>query len=184
LVISTLVVIALAVGIASLLTWRIKPYHFHTLGWEPFAVASSLFWGILGSVLEVVYWKTYYSYFAPSWAPLTIPLIFILYLFIGIVLRWLALKLPGNPVINFCILGGIESIPEHTLAIYKHGILKIPMFYEITAGEIYLFAFFEYVVFWGIVTGLAAIISFAWHSGILKMKGQIDNNENTNAQRK
>jgi hypothetical protein len=160
---SILVVIALAIGVVSILTWRVKPSLFHSMGCKPTAIASSLFWGILGAILMLVYWKSYYSYFAPGWAPLAIPLIFIFYLFIGVVLRWLTLKLPGNPVIIFCLLGGIESIPEHMVAIYRDKILEIPMFHGIAAGEIYLFAFFEYVIYWGIVAGLAVIITSAWH---------------------
>jgi hypothetical protein len=161
---STWVVLGLAIGIVGLLSWRIKPSLFHTLGWRPFAIASSLFWGSLGTVLLFVYWNSYYSYFAPSWACFEIPLIFILYPLIGIGLCWLALRLPGNSVINFCLLGGLESISEHALAIFWFKILEIPMFRGASAGAIFLFAYFEYVFYWGIVAGFAVIISFARRS--------------------
>ena len=43
---------------------------------------------------------------------------------IGAFLYRLALRLPGNPIVNFVLLGGLESIPEHLRGLYMFRILE------------------------------------------------------------
>ncbi len=156
---SVLIAILLAVITVAILTWRIPSSHFRQIRIVIIALAAALFWDALALVLHTVYWDSYYRYFAPDYVNWLTPLAALFYFVVGLVLSWLALRLPGNPVVNFCLLGGIESIPEHFLAINRLHILDIPSFQGVSAAEIYFFAFFEYIIYWGIVLMLAVLLA-------------------------
>jgi hypothetical protein len=152
------VAVLLSAGMVSLLTWRLGPSRFREIRWWIFALACGLFWGVLAFVLHLVYWDSYYRYFAPSYVIWLTPLAALFYICVGLLLRWSAQRLPGNPLINFCLLGALESVPEHLLAIYRMHILDIPMFKDVNASLIFVFAFFEYAIYWGAVLSLAALL--------------------------
>ena len=152
---NTPIAIALALAVTGLLGWRFKPSYFRALPWQSFGIAAALFWGLLAALLLSYAWGFYYSLFAPSWYRFAAPLASVLiYSLVALLLRWAALRIPGNPVIWFCLLGGLQSIPEHALAIYRFGILDIPFLRGTTAAAIFLFAYFEYVVYWGLALSL------------------------------
>ncbi len=151
--------IALAVLSLVILTRWIKPGDFRALSWKLIALASALFWSILAILLLIFYWDDYYSFFADSSQRLLIPLAaLIVYPLWSVFLRWLALHLPGNPVAAFCLLGGLQAIPEHAIAIYKMRILDIPFLQEATPISIFIFSYFEYLVFWSLVLVLARLL--------------------------
>ncbi len=152
------VAVLLAAGMASILVWRVGSSRFRGIRWWIFALACGLFWGVLALVLHLLYWDSYYSYFAPAYVNWLTPLAALFYICVGLLLRWSAGRLPGNPVINFCLLGAFESVPEHLLAVYRMHILDVPMFREVNAGLIFIFAFFEYAIYWGAVLWLAILL--------------------------
>jgi hypothetical protein len=86
----------------------------------------------------------------------------VVYPLAALLFRWIALRLPGNPVLWFCLLGGLESIAEHAVAIYRLNILRIPILRGSTAAAIFLFAFFEYVVYWGAALWLSLLVDRLW----------------------
>ncbi len=151
-----LIVITLAAAVTGLLAWRVKPPAFRSFSWRTLGLAAALFWGLLAVLLYQVYWVDYYSFFALPYGRFLAPLAGVIYFLVCLLMRWLALRLPGNPTINFLLFGGLESIPEHALGIVRFKILEIPMLAGFSAGEIYLFAFFEYIIYWGIVLTLGA----------------------------
>jgi hypothetical protein len=155
---SILFAILLAVVVLALAGWRVQAERFRALPWLDVGIASALFWGLLATGLRWYFWETYYSYFTPAWSRWLAPLAAVFYFFVGLLLRWIALHLPGNPAITFLLLGGLESIPEHALGIYRFHILEIPLLAGSTALSIFLFAFFEYIVYWSIVLGLALLL--------------------------
>jgi hypothetical protein len=69
------------------------------------------------------------------------------------------MRLPFNPVVAFCLLGGLQSIPEHAIAIYRFHILEVPLMQGSPPAGIFVFAYFEYVFFWGLALGLAGILN-------------------------
>ena len=155
---SILVVVVFAIALMSLLLWRIKPSRFRALRWQSFSLASGIFWGVFAVVLYQVYWDSYYRYFALPYGRWLSPLAGLFYVLVGLGLRWLAVRIPGNPILNFCLLGALESIPEHMIGIYRFHILEIPILRDVSAGEIFVFAVFEYAIYWGIVLALAILI--------------------------
>lgn len=153
---NTPLAVGAALVIVGLLIWRLKPSGFRSLPWQTIGIASALFWGLLAALLISYAWSFYYSLFAPAWYRFAAPLgAIVIYAALGITFKWAALHLPGNPVIWFCLLGGLESIPEHAIAIYRYDILKIPLLQNSSAAAIFIFAFFEYIVYWGMALALA-----------------------------
>jgi hypothetical protein len=153
---NTPIVFALAFILIGLLAWRFKPDQFRLLSWQAAGIGSALFWSVFAGVMLWYAWDFYYRYYAPSWDRFVAPLgAIVFYFLLGLLLRWAALRLPGNPTIMFCLLGGLESVPEHAIAIYRFHILRIPFFQGTTAAAIFIFAFFEYIVFWSLALCLA-----------------------------
>ncbi len=150
----------IALVLVGLLVWRMKPGQFRLLSWQAIGAGSALFWSVLAGLLMWFAWDFYYSNYAPSWDRIVGPLAaLVLYFLVGLLLRWVALHLPGNPVVTFCVLGGLESVPEHAVAIYRFHILQIPLLQDTTAASIFIFAFFEYVVYWSLALCVAIIIN-------------------------
>ncbi len=153
----TVLLALVAAGLVLVLAWRIKPLRFRQLKWH-LVIASAMFWGVLGMALRWSFWDSYYRYFAPETTRWLAPIGAIFYGAIGFLFWWLALRLPGNPALNWCLLGGLESIPEHLLGIYRFKILEIPILQGISAESIIVFDGFEYMVYWGAVLLLAMIL--------------------------
>ena len=132
--------------------------HFH---W-PIMLASGVFWISYGLTLFWLSWDSFYSRFLPrpidsSLARMMIELL--PYAFIGLAMWWLASKLPGNPVVSFCLLGGVQSIFEHLWGVYRHGMLeKVPFLQDASVVSVLAFATAEYILYWGSVLWIAIAI--------------------------
>jgi hypothetical protein len=156
---NTPIFFALALVLVGLLAWRFKPAHFRLLSWQAVGIGSALFWSVFAAVIIWYAWDSYYRYYAPSWDRIVAPLgAIVFYFLLGLVLRWAALHLPGNSTVTFCLLGGLESVPEHAIAIYRFHILQIPLLQDTTAAAIFIFAFFEYTVYWSLALCLAIVV--------------------------
>ncbi len=144
-------------ALASLLLWRIKPERFRELKWQIVGTAA-VFWGLLSTAVVWGTWALYYSHFWPEWTRWLGPLFALLLGTVGFAFWWLSLRLPGNPVVNLLFLAGCESLLEHALGIYGFGTMeKVPFLKNMSALSVLAFAFFEYVLYWGMILGLAAL---------------------------
>jgi hypothetical protein len=146
-----------------LLAWRIKPARFRQLKWTLVGTAA-ISWSIFGIVLVLVFWGTYYHYFFPSWFRSGGILVFvpILYGLFALVFYWLALRVPGNPILNFCLLAGLEGVLEHLWGIVGLKILDFPLLQETSPAAILAFSFPEYIFYWCIVISIALLFQNAW----------------------
>jgi hypothetical protein len=150
------------VGFVLLLALCLKPARFRQLAWA-LTGTSAVLWGVLATACLWGFWDLYYRYFYPGWMRWLAPLDALLYGAIALALWWLALRLPGNPVVTFCLLGGVESVLEHLLGIYGLRVLdKVPVFQGVSPASALAFAFFEYVFYWGVVLGIAALLGRVW----------------------
>ena len=142
-----------------LLLWRIKSSRFRELRWTLVATAA-VFWSLFGVVLVWVFWESYYQYFYPGWFRLGGILIFVpvLYGLFAFAFHWLAMRLPGNPLITFCLLAGIESVLEHLGGIVGLKILEVSLLQEASPASILFFSFPEYVFYWCVVIAIAALL--------------------------
>jgi len=124
------------------------------------ALAAAAFWGALAAVLVATMWGSYYTFFAPEWQRPLAPLSSILYAGIGLILWWLARRTPLPPAIAFLLLGGMESLAEHAAAIWGAGLFKkVPMLTGVDPAAVLVFAFFEYVIYWGLTLVLARLLA-------------------------
>jgi len=161
-IISILVAAFLAVLSVLWVVWKIDQGRFLSLSWLQTGLTAGSFWLLFSIGLTVFYWKSYYEYFVPRSLLWLRPLTFVIYFLVALGIRWLALHFPGRSSLAFCLLGGLESIPEHALGIYRMHILEIPILQGIRPHEIFIFAFFEYVIYWAIVLTLAVWVGGLW----------------------
>ncbi len=147
----------------AILIWRIKPAQFLELKWT-LVVTAALLWSVYASFLVLVFWNTYYQYFYPSWFHSGGIFVFVPVVFgiLALAFYWLAIHLPGNPIVTFCLLGGTEGLLEHLWGIYNFKILEIPFLQGTSPISILAFSFPEYVLYWCIVISIAALVQSGW----------------------
>lgn len=160
---SSIIIALIDAAFILLLTWLIKPARFRELKW-PLSASAAFFWSIFGIALVLIFWNSFYQYFYPGWFHFGGILVFVPVLFgaLALAFHWLALRMPGNPILAFCLLGGLESIFEHIWGIYGLKILDVPMLQDATPASILAFSFPEYIFYWCFVISLAVIIQTGW----------------------
>jgi hypothetical protein len=160
---SALVAAVISVAILALLAWQVKRQQFRRLRWA-LAAAGALCWGGAGIILYQLFWDSYFQYFASGWLRSGGVLAIMLPVGAGMALlfHWIALRLPGSPVISFCLLGGLESILEHLWGFYRLKILDVPMLQGVSPASVLAFAIPEYIIYWGVVITLAAGLQKGW----------------------
>ncbi len=154
-----------------ILIWRIKPSRFRELRWTLVGTAAVL-WSGFAVFLVSAFWDSYYRHFYPGWFHSGGVLVFVplLFGFLAWVFHWLALRLPGNPILTFSLLCGAESVLEHLGGICAFHILEIPLLQGASPASILAFCFPEYIFYWCIVIGLAALVQFGWQ-GLAQTRG-------------
>jgi hypothetical protein len=156
---------ALAVVFVAWLARRVRPERFQRLRWS-IVLAAALFWMTYGLLLFCLTWESFYARFLPdpSHRSLSRAVLELLpYPTIGLALWWLALRLPGRPAVTFCLLGGLEALPEHLWGIYRLGMLeRVPFLEGVSAVSVLAFAVPEYVLYWGTVLSLALLLEEVW----------------------
>jgi hypothetical protein len=117
--------------------------------------ASALFWGVCATTAILLAWDFYYRYIYPAWSRWLAPFDALFYGLVGLGMWWLALRLPGSPVVWFVILGGLEGVAEHVFGIYALHILdKVPWLSGLPPFPLIIFSFFEYIVYWSLTAWL------------------------------
>lgn len=127
----------------------IKPARFRQIKWT-LAVTMAIFftavWGILASYY---FWEPVYHYFFPEWARWLVPPVYgLLFGAVGFAFWWLALRLPGNAVISFCLLGGSWGMITHMWAIHRGLLQKPPMLQGASPVAAVIIAIFEFIFYW------------------------------------
>jgi hypothetical protein len=147
------------------LAWRIRRARFGELKWF-LAATAALAWSVFAVVLVAAFWDDYYRYFYPAWLRSGGILLFVPLVFgtLALAFHWLALRLPGNPLVTFCLLAGAESLLEHLVGIFAFKILVIPMLQAASPAAMLTFAFPEYIFYWCVVIGLAWVIQNGWQA--------------------
>ncbi len=160
-----LVTALIDVGLILFLARRIRPERFRQLP-GAIVVAAAVFWVSYGLLLFALAWESYYAKFLPNPANRSLArsmLELLIYPPLGLLLWWLALRLPGNPTVNFCLLGGLQSVPEHLWGIYGLGMLdQVPFLQVASPASVLAFALPEYVLYWGSVLSLAVLLHRGW----------------------
>lgn len=159
---SAIITALIDVGLILYLVRRIQRAYFQQLHW-PVVLAAGVFWVSYGLMLFALTWESFYTKFLPDPTNRSLArsmLELLPYPIIGLLLWWLAVQLPGKPAVSFCLLGGIQSLPEHLWGIYRLGMMdKVPFLQEASVASVLAFAIPEYVLYWGSILYIAILIT-------------------------
>jgi hypothetical protein len=75
---------------------------------------------------------------------------------------WLALRLPGNAVVNFCLLGGLWGMITHIWAVARGLVEKPPMLQGVNPVAAVVIAGFEFMFYWCIMLSIASLLLRGW----------------------
>jgi len=130
----------------------VKRDHFQQMRWL-LAIAGGVFFLLVWTSVLLWGWDWFYAYIFPGWARYLLPLLFgVGYTLLALAMGWLSLKLPGNPAINWCVLGGIEGLLSHIYAIYGLGaVSKPPIMQGVSQFSVLVFAVLEKACYWSII---------------------------------
>jgi hypothetical protein len=105
-------------------------------------------------------WDWFYSYIFPEWARYLLPFLLGMgYFLLALGMGWLSLKLPGNPAITWCVLGGLEGLLSHIYAIYGLGAASKPPIMQGTEPfAVLIFAVFEKTFYWSLILLISRLI--------------------------
>lgn len=161
---SALVIAIVAAGFVLLLAWRVPPHRFRQLKWVLTGVAI-IFWSSLWTyALWGYWWELAYRYVFPTWARWVVPPAYgLLFGAVTLLTWWLALRLPGHPIVNFSLLGGLASLPGHLWAFYGRGMLKkVPILQGVSEASTLVFGVFEFIFYWSFLLTVAALLQRGW----------------------
>jgi len=136
-----------------LLAWRfVHREQFIQMRWM-LSIAVGVFFLLVWAGAMIWAWDWFYVYIFPNWARPLLPLIFgLAYPLLALGIAWLSLKLPGNPAVNWCVLGGVEGLLSHLYAIYGLGAAtKPPIMHGTDPFAVLIFAFFELAFYWSVL---------------------------------
>jgi hypothetical protein len=132
----------------------IEPEHFRRMKW-PVTVVTGIFWFMIWLTMVIYFWEPVYHYVFPSWSRWILPLLFgILFAFVGLLFWRLAPLLKGNPVISFCLLGGLWGMITHIVAIQRGILEKPPILQEAGPVAASIMPIFEFIFYWCIILGV------------------------------
>ena len=114
------------VAFVSILKRRIAREAFRDSKWR-LVITTAVFWFLLfGTLVSWMFWWPVYHHVFPDWARWLVPPVYGLFFgALGLLFWRLALRSPGDPVTNWCLLGGLWGMITHTWAVYR-GILEKP----------------------------------------------------------
>jgi hypothetical protein len=128
---------------------KIEPIDLFEIKWSLVAFIGIFFCAIWGILVSYLFWESVYSYVFPAWARWLIPPVYgLLFAAVGLLTWWLAVHLPGNSVISFCILGGVWGIMSHIWAISRGILEKPPMLQGASPISAIVIAMFEFIFYW------------------------------------
>jgi hypothetical protein len=146
-----------------ILVWRIKPGTFRRFKWTLVSV-TAIYWSALWVWVLINFWDSVYQYVFPVWARWFIPPTYgLLFAGVSLLFWWLALRLHGNPVFSFCLLGGLWGMITHLLAVSLGIVTKPPVLQGAAPLAAIVIAIFEFMFYWCIILSVAAIIHYVWH---------------------
>lgn len=158
----TLILALVDAGFVPFLAWRVKPARLRHLKWVLVAT-TGVFWAALWTWVLGSFWDSVYSYIFPDWTRRLIPVAYgLLFAAVGLVMWWLALRLPGNPVVSLCLLGGLWGMITHLWAVYLGIVDKPPMLQGVAPAAAVVVAVFEFMFYWCIILSIAVHLQRGW----------------------
>jgi hypothetical protein len=145
-----------------ILAWRIKPAIFCRSKWT-LSITTAIFWSTIWTWVLVNFWDSVYHYVFPTWARWLIPPTYgVLFAGISLLFWWLALRLRGNAVVNFCLLGGLWGMITHLIAVYLGIVNKPPVLQGAAPAAAVIIAIFEFMFYWCVILSVAVFLYRGW----------------------
>ena len=145
-----------------ILVWRLNAVIFRRFKWV-LVITSAIFWCSIWVWGFVNFWDSVYRYVFPSWAHWIIPPAFgLLYAGICLLIWWLALRLGGNAVLNFCLFGGLWGMITHLFAVSIGIVSKPPPLQGAAPLAVVVFPIFEFMLYWCIILSVATLLHHFW----------------------
>lgn len=160
-----LIAVPIDVAFVYIVTWRIDAARFRRLKW-PIAGTMAVFFAALWAFIACyLFWNPIYHYFFPAWSRWLLPFAYGIGFGCAGLISWsLARRLPGNVVVNFCILVGLWGLAGHVWAVHRGLMEKPPLLRGASPGAAVVFSGFEFVFYAGVILTVAA--SIATHSRV------------------
>lgn len=137
---------------------RITPVWLRQLKWTIVAT-TGVVWCVIWILMACFFWERVYHYVFPEWARWVIPPVYgVLFAAVGWLFYSLALRLPGNPVVNLCLLGGLWGMITHIWAIHRGILDKPPMLQGASPVAAAIMPIFEFIFYWCIILGIASLL--------------------------
>jgi len=147
--------------LVSLLVWRVKPATFRQLKWELILV-TAVFWGALWFWAVGYYWELVYQYLFPGWSRWYLPFFQAALTALAASLAWrLSWRMCINPVLAYCLLGGLWGFLTHLWAVHMGVVDKPPFLQGAAPISAVVIAIFEFIFYWCVIILLALLVRFA-----------------------
>ena len=88
--------------------------------------------------------------------------LWLLYAGISLLFWWLAVRLRGNAVVNFCLFGGLWGMITHLFAVSIGIVTKPPVLQGAAPAATVIFAIFEFMLYWCIILTIAVLLHHVW----------------------
>jgi hypothetical protein len=145
-----------------LLVWRVSRETFRRMKW-PLVLAAALVWYGIWAWAIGNFWETVYSYVFPAWARTWVPWIaFGVAGTVALVLWTITVRLNGNFVFTFCLMGGVLGGLTHIWAVHLGIVTKPPMLQGASPLAAVVIAFFEYIFYWCAILTIAKILDWIY----------------------
>lgn len=145
-----------------ILAWRIRAATFRQFKWT-LVTATAIFWSAIWTWALVNFWDSVYHYVFPAWARWLIPPVYgLLFAGVGLLFWWLAIRLRGNPVASFCLLGGLWGMMTHLWAVHLGIVDKPPVLQGVAPAAAVIVAVFEFMFYGCIILSMAALLHQGW----------------------
>jgi hypothetical protein len=143
----------------TVLSRLIKPSSLRELKWTLAGVMAVFFCGLFAILASYMFWDSVYQYVFPEWSRWVIPPLYgLLFAAVGLLFWRIAFRLPGNPVTNFCILGGSWGMITHLWAIERGILEKPPMLQGSSSVAAVILASVEFIFYWCLVLTLSQLL--------------------------
>ena len=158
----TIIFAAIDVFFVLILAWRVNPATFRRLKWL-LAITTAIFFCGIWTWGFINFWDSIYHYVFPAWAHWLIPPTFgLLYAGISLLYWWLAVRLRGNAVVNFCLLGGLWGMITHLFAVSIGIVSKPPALQGAAPVAAVVFAIFEFMFYWCVILSMTTLLNYLW----------------------
>jgi hypothetical protein len=147
-----------------LLTRLVPPERFRRLFW-PVGAVGAVFWGLMWTwAMWGWAWEPVYSHVFPAWSRYVVPWAYGL-IFGAVALGFWALAVRcREPVVVFCVLGGLVSLPGHLIGAAR-GLFKVPMLQDVSIVSGLTFGIFEFAFYFAVILTVAAVVRAGWDRG-------------------